>query len=86
MGGEGIYYSVEGARMLDGRAPEGGEMAPSRARARCNEVDARASKAKAETVLVRLDGRMLARFEMLYHVIPEAQFEVLFAAHAQPTR
>src|SRR5690606_3144552 len=36
--------------------------------------------------LESLDGRMLARFEILYHVIPRAQFEVLFAAHAQPTR
>jgi hypothetical protein len=88
MGGSGrIYYPVARARMLAGSPELRDEAAPLevRVRARCRSVDERASRALADTELRTMDGRLLARFEMTYHVIPRRDFEVLFSEHAQPT-
>jgi hypothetical protein len=64
-----------------------GEAWPEEAilRARCTSFDARLSSAVALTEFHTADGKLVGRFEVTYHVIAEADFERLFAAHARST-
>lgn len=78
-----VYYPVREARL---KAWASVTLPPQCVvKARKTTIDIRASVATAETHLCTLDGQVLASFDVTYHIIPEAEFETLFSAHAQPT-
>jgi hypothetical protein len=80
------YYPVHRARLVH-RGPGADRAAAPRLRltARCTRLDRKGSIATAVTELLAMDGALVVRFEIDYHVIPEAPFRSLFAAHAEPT-
>jgi acyl transferase domain-containing protein/NADPH:quinone reductase-like Zn-dependent oxidoreductase/NADP-dependent 3-hydroxy acid dehydrogenase YdfG/acyl carrier protein len=80
-----IYYPVRSARLLETSSTAIEPLARVRMRARCVEHDRKRSEATAITELLAADGSVITRFEIGYHVIPEAQFEELFAERKQPT-
>ena len=58
----------------------------ARVRARCTQFDSYKSQARAETELLDLDGVVVSKLLVDYHVIPEEQFSRLFRSHSERTR
>lgn len=80
------HYPDLGSVFRDGRDSSPDVLAKVRVRARCLEFDPIASRATAETELQDTSGNPVLKMLVDYHVIPEADFTRLFAAHAEPTR
>ncbi|MDX2088318.1 MAG: SDR family NAD(P)-dependent oxidoreductase [Kofleriaceae bacterium] len=80
-----IYYPVRRTVLSEVSSAATPRVAEAHMRARCVRLDELRSEATAIAELVDVDGTPLASFEIGYHIIPEAQFQALFAAHARPT-
>jgi acyl transferase domain-containing protein/NAD(P)-dependent dehydrogenase (short-subunit alcohol dehydrogenase family)/NADPH-dependent curcumin reductase CurA/acyl carrier protein len=86
-----VYYPVRraySAPVRDGSNATASAAQPLqkvRVRARCLSLDVAASRATAETELFDLDGEVIFKLMVDYHVIPADDFGRLFAEHREPT-
>jgi len=87
-----VYYPLVKMHVPEshGRRPslaggQGEPLARVKLRARCTEFDLRSSRATAETELLDLQGNSLVALVVVYHVIPQEQFAVLFRSRAEAT-
>ena len=80
-----IYYPVRTARLVESDQNLSVPLSEVEVRARAISYDAKSSLAYAEARLVSRQGQLICAFEIGFHVIPEAQFELLFSKNFQPT-
>jgi NADPH:quinone reductase-like Zn-dependent oxidoreductase/acyl carrier protein len=82
---ERVFYPVHRARLVETGAADLDRASVVSLTARCLAIDVTGSAATAETELRTMDGALICRFEVDYHMIPESSFRSLFAAHARET-
>jgi acyl transferase domain-containing protein/NADPH:quinone reductase-like Zn-dependent oxidoreductase/NAD(P)-dependent dehydrogenase (short-subunit alcohol dehydrogenase family)/acyl carrier protein len=80
-----VYFPVREAALIRHSPSHAAALPRIQLRASCESIDVRGSQAVCLASVHDLEGREISCFRVTLHIIPEAEFKLLFADARQPT-